>query len=296
MDAKASRWKYNSPVEKRELDIDYLGLIYLTLGGERNLVPSILGGENYDYHRPSSNCEFESCYLGFLNKDGAYQDFRDFQANHVGNALKRFEERYRKARSKDYFDSLDDLADQFRKLKENYERLAESSSRIDYKKDPAKSYLDFASDHPEIVSELDVRFSYLGYSVDYESPVDGAMGKLVTFKPKPEIDCQSYLDFLDDFYKNKANEIRHAKEGEVKDLKADYASFAGDLKELLTRYEKVGGRLSSPLPPEKAIERGAGDLGQTRHRYLSETERQQDLLGEERLGLSRSFRALMELP
>ena len=240
IDASPSRWKYNSLVEKRELDIDYRGLIYLVLGGERNLVPSILGGENYDYHLPSMNYEFESCYFGFLNGDGTYRNFLDLQSNLVGNALKRLDERYQKARSKGYFDSLAGLADQFKELKEKYEKLAESSSRIDYRKDPAKSCLDFADDHPDIVSELDIRFSHLGYSIDYESPVNWVMGKLVTFKPKPEIDYESYLDFLDGFYKNKANEIRRAKEGEVNDLKKDYASFLGDLRELLTRYEKVG--------------------------------------------------------
>ena len=227
-------------MKKRELDIHYQGLIYLTLGEEENLVPAILGGENYDYLYPSADYEYESCYLGFLNENGSYENFADFEANHVNNALKKLKENYEKASSRDYFDSLNDLALKFSELKQAYEKLKETSKKIDYKKDPAKSYLGFANGHHEIIKELDMRFSHLAYSLDYENPKDGVMGKLVAFEPKPEIDYQSYLEFLDDFYKNKAKEIRQVEERETIDLKKDYESLVDDLKQLLNEHEKVG--------------------------------------------------------
>ena len=66
------------------------------------------------------------------------------------------------------------------------------------------------------------------------------MGKLVTFEPEPEIDYQTYSEFLDGFYKNKAKEIRQMEEREAIDLKKDYESLVNDLKGLLKEHEKVG--------------------------------------------------------
>ena len=247
-------------MKKRELDIRYQGLVYLTSGEEENLVPAILGGENYDYHCPSVDYEYESCYLGFLNENESYKSFADFEANHVNNALKKLKENYEKTRSKDYFDSLDDLAVQLGELKQAYEKLKETSKKIDYKKDPAKSYLGFANGHPEIIKDLDIRFSHLAYSLDYEDPKDGVMGKLVAFEPKPEIDYQSYLEFLDGFYKNKAKEIRQAEERETIDLKKDYESLVDDLKQLLNEHEKVGVAYLCLSLPKRLISEEIGTL------------------------------------
>ena len=80
---------------KRELEIHYQGLIYLTFGEEESLVSSILGGENYDYHYPSVDYEYESCYRGFLNGNDSYKGFADFEANHVNDALKKLKKTVR---------------------------------------------------------------------------------------------------------------------------------------------------------------------------------------------------------
>ena len=243
-----------------ELDIGYQGMVYLTVGKKENCVPSILGGANYDYHYPSIDYEFESCYLGFLNENKGYENFASFENHYVPDALRELREQYEKASSLDYFNSLKGLSNEYKKLKDSYDKLKSSSSKIDYRKEPAKSYLGFAHDHHEIIADFDIRFSHLGHYITYEDSQDGVVGKLVTFEPKPEISYEEYSDFLKEFYKNKENEICIKYNDELKSIKRDYQSFIEDLKKLLSEYEKVGIVYLSLSTPKRLIGKEVGTL------------------------------------
>ncbi len=249
-------------MKKGTLDIGYQGLIYLTVGGKRNLVPSLLGGERYDYHFPSIDYEYESCYLGFLNEDAPYKNFAEFEENFVKDVLEELKKRYEKARSKEYFDSLEGLALEYQKLKQDYDALKESSSRMDYRLDPAKSYLAFVPAHPEIIADLDIRFSVLGYFLGCQEANENTVGRLTTFKAEPLIPYQSYVDFLDGFYTNKAREIAKNAEDEIRSLKEDYLSLTKDLEGLLSTNKKVGVAYLSLALPKRLLSQEIGSLSE----------------------------------
>ncbi len=197
-------------------------MVYLTIGNEENHVPAILCRTNYYYHYPTIDYEFESCYLGFLNENKDCGNFASFEGHYLSDTLRELREQYEKASSLDYFNSLNGLSKEYKNLKDSYDKLKSSSSKIDYRKEPAKSYLGFVRSHREIINDFDIRFSHLGYSITYENSQDGVVGKLVTFEPKPETNYEEYLGFLKEFYKNKENEIRINCNDELGSIKTDY--------------------------------------------------------------------------
>ena len=245
---------------KPALDINYHGLIYLTGDGDTNYVPSILRDLNFDYHYPSIDYEYESCYMGFLIEEATYKDFASLEKSYAEDAVEEFRENYIKASDEKYFTSTSHLTEEYKTLEEAYESLKASGKKIKYDKDPAKRYLRFADNRKEIIKDLDIRFSHLGYSLTYDNPKDGVMGTLKTFEPNPDIDYLNYLLFLDDFYKFKSKEIRRNKEDDIKGLKFDYQSLVKDLKKLLNDYEKIGIVYLNLSVPKRLISQDIGSL------------------------------------
>ncbi len=245
---------------KPALDINYQGLIYLTDDGDTNHVPSILGDVSFDYHYPSIDYEYESCYMGFLNEEIAYKDFASLEKSYAEHAVEEFRVKYIKASDEKYFISTSHLIKEYKAFKEAYESLKASGKKINYDKDPAKGYLRFADNHKEIIKDLDIRFSHLGYYLAYDNPKDGVMGALKTFEPNPDIDYLNYLLFLDEFYKFKSKEIRRNKEDDIKGLKFDYQSLINDLKKLLKDHEKAGIVYLTLSMPKRLISQDIGSL------------------------------------
>ncbi len=119
---------------KPALDINYHGLIYLTDDGDTNYVPSILGDLNFDYHYPSIDYEYESCYMGFLNEGITCKDFASLEKSYAERAIEEFRENYIKASDEKYFTSTAHLIEEYKALKEAYEALKANDKKIKYDK------------------------------------------------------------------------------------------------------------------------------------------------------------------
>ncbi len=244
----------------KKLDLNYHGLILVTLNSEINLIPLILGNQNYSYHYPSRDYNFECCYLGFLLSNNVYNSFVSYQNNYLKDNLFNLENEYLKAKSLSYFNSINHLAKEFAIIKKEYGELSKNNKKIDYDKDPAKAYFNFPYIHPEIISTFDIRFSSLGYNLDYGKPIDNIMGVLKTFESNPDIDYQAYCDFLDEFYKYKKIQIRQEKTSEINDVLLDFNSLYSDLEKLLLSYDEVGVVYLSSAMPRRMLNKNIGIL------------------------------------
>lgn len=246
--------------KSRILDIDYHGFILLTLNNEVNLVPSILGGEKYSFYYPTRDYEYDCCYLGYLDYIKSYDSFSSYQSNFLNDSLKELEDQYLKARSLEYFNSLSGLAHEFSQIKKEYDDLKKSGRKIDYDKDPANSYLNFIYVHQEIISSFDIRFCPLNYEIDYENPIDDKVGMLKLFEINPNVDYQTYIDFIDEFYIYKQKQIKQNITFEIKDFLNDFASLCSDIKNLLTNNEKVGFIYLYTSLPKRMLNKDLGKL------------------------------------
>ena len=247
-------------MNKRLLNTDYHGLIFLTKTDGDNQVPIILGNESYDYHYPSMDYEYESSYFGYLYDEKKYDSFYSLKNNYVKDALKDLKDKYLKAKSKEYYDSLTPLVAAFNQLKDSYEELKKQNKNIQYDKDPAKSYLRFSYIHHEVIQEFDIRFCHLNCFINYDNPQNGVMGKLVTFEPRSSIAYEEYVEFIDKYYQCKSKEIEHNKLEEISDLEKDYQSFTNDLKNLLAKYKEVGAAYLNLSMSKRLVNKEIGNI------------------------------------
>lgn len=247
-------------MHKRLLNANYHGLIFLTKTDGDNQVPFILGNESYNCHYPSMDYEYESSYFGYLNGERKYESFYYLMNNYVKDSLKDLKDKYLKAKSKEYYDSLTPLVSVFSQLKDSYEDLKKQNKNIKYDKDPVKSFLRFSYIHPEIIQEFDIRFCHLNYSIKYDNPQNGVMGKLVTFEPRPIITYEDYAEFIDKFYQYKSKEIENLKLEEISDLEKDYQSLINDLNGLLAKYKEVGVVYSHLSIPKRLVNKEINNI------------------------------------
>ena len=186
-------------------------------------------GKSYDYIYKGNVLKTFFCYFDG-QKD--FKSYEEYKRKSVSIELSKLKKHYELAKTREYFDSKVSLLKYFVNIKEAFNKHDLSKLDLD-------EYTIYEKEYPT-VSRFDIRFQNVLVVEGAEIPDIELKTNLCSYECNPNIDFESYLEFIDKAFELMKEHIVYKYEKQTKDINKEFNKVHSILKSALEKYSRVG--------------------------------------------------------